>query len=291
MTAFGRHNETVNGKDISVELRSVNSRFFDCNVKITRAFSYLEEKIKPYFQSKGLSRGKLDVLIEINVVEKQSINISLDSAFAQGYINALKRLRDEFGLLDDISVMGVAQNRDLFSVTKAQSDAEGDFADLSVVLGKAYEKFLVMREAEGSNLKANIVEKLEKVKTLVANIEDLSTDDIDGYREKLAQRLRTMLSDNKLTFDENRILTESAIFADRIAIDEEIVRLSSHFKSFDEFLTMEEPAGRKIDFLLQEINRETNTIGSKCSNSKIARIIVEIKSELEKIREQIQNIE
>ena len=291
MTAFGRHNEIVNDKDITVELRSVNSRYFDCNVRIPRSFSYLEERIKPYFQGRGLSRGKLDVFIEINVLKQQTVNISLDSSYTQGYLNALRRLRDEFNLKDDISVMSVAQNRDIFSLTKPQSDADRDFADLSVVLDAAYEKFIAMREAEGQNLKADIIEKLKKIKALVAKIAKLSGEDIGGYREKLAERLRLMLSDNKITLDENRIITEAAIFADRISIDEEVVRLSSHFKSFDEFLNIDEPTGRKIDFLLQEINRETNTIGSKCSNSQIARIVVEIKSELEKIREQIQNIE
>jgi len=291
MTAFGRHSDTINGKEITVELRSVNSRFFDCNVRITRSFGYLEEKIKPYFQSKGVSRGKLDVFIEINVIEKQTVNIALDSSYAKGYINALQRLRDEFGLKDDISVMSIAQNRDIFSVTKPADDIERDYKDLCVVLDAAYEKFVSMREKEGANLKLDIIVKLQKIKELTQSITQISTEDISGYRDKLAERLRVMLSDNKLTFDENRILTEAAIFADRIAIDEELVRLSSHFKSFDEFINAEEPIGRKIDFLLQEINRETNTIGSKCLNPQIARIVVEIKSELEKIREQIQNIE
>lgn len=291
MTAFGRHKDIVGGKDITVEIRSVNNRYFDCTAKISRAYSALESKIKPYLQSKGISRGKVDVYVGVEVVESEGIEVSLDTAYAKGYIEALQRLRDEFSLKDDISVMSVAQNRDIFKVKTPDEDMEKDWTDILQVFDVALANFFAAREAEGANLEKDIRAKLEGIKANVTEIEKVSLADIGGYRQKLEERLRQMLADNKITMDENRILTECAIFADRIAIDEELVRLRSHFDAFGDILAANEPVGRKLDFLFQEINRETNTIGSKCNNLGIAHIVVEVKTELEKIREQIQNIE
>lgn len=291
MTAFGRARATVGGKDITVELRSVNNRFFDCSVKLPRAFSFLEEKIKPYLQAASVSRGKVDVFITIDVIDSHTAEIALDEGYAAAYLNALRRLGDTFGLKDDISIMTVAQNRELFLVKKGEEDAEKDWAELRTVLDEALAKFLAAREREGRNIEKDLCEKVALIQEKVNEIEALSLEDTKTYREKLEARLREMLSDNRIVFDESRILTECAVFADRVAIDEELVRLRSHFDGFEEILRSGEPVGRRLDFLVQEMNRETNTIGSKCQNATIARLVVDIKCEIEKIREQIQNIE
>ena len=291
MTAFGRARQTVGGKDITVEIRSVNNRFFDCSVKLPRAFSFIEERIKPHLQAAGITRGKVDVFIGIDVVDTPDANIAIDEGFAGAYIAALRQLRDAYSLPDDISVMTVAQNRDLFIIKKPDEDIEKDWADISVVLDAATERFISGRVREGENIEADLVSKVAAIKTRVDDIEKLSEADTVSYREKLEARLREMLSDNRIVFDENRILTECAVFADRIAIDEELVRLRSHFDGFEDILRSSEPVGRRLDFLVQEINRETNTIGSKCQNASIAKLVVDIKCEIEKIREQIQNIE
>ena len=290
MTAFGRARATVGGKDITVEIKSVNNRFFDCSVKLPRAFSFLEERIKPHLQSASVSRGKVDVFVSIDVVDSPDVEIALDEGYAEAYIKALRRL-EAFGLPNDISIMTVAQNKDLFLVKKSEEDTEKDWADLRTVLDEALARFLAAREREGENIRRDLCEKIEAIRENVDRIETLSLSDIGTYRAKLEQKLREMLSDNRIVFDENRILTECAIFADRIAIDEELVRLRSHFDGFSDILASSEPVGRRLDFLVQEINRETNTIGSKCQNSDIARLVVDIKCEIEKIREQIQNIE
>ncbi len=291
MTSFGRARDTVAGKDITVEIKSVNSRYFDCNVKISRMYGFLEEKIKSYMQTNGLSRGKVEVYVGVDVIDSVGGEVLYDSAYAASYLNALYRLRDEFGLKDDISVMRLAQNRDIFTVKKPEDDLEGDWRDIREVFDRALDAFVAGRESEGANLEADIRQKMDGIQKIVNEIEILSVADIAEYQGKLEQRIRQLLGDNQIEIDEQRILTECAIFADKIAIDEEIVRLRSHYKTFEEILTSTDPVGRKLDFLLQEINRETNTIGSKCNNAQIARYIVEVKSELEKIREQIQNIE
>lgn len=292
MTAFGRARKSIGGKDITVEIRSVNNRFFDCSVKIPRSFSFLEEKIKPYLQSKSVSRGKVDVYIGIDVINSPVPDITIDKGYATAYINALEELSQCYPILtDDISVMRVAQNHDIFVIRKSDENIEKEWADVREVLDEALERFIAARQSEGSNIERDIKNKVNNIIALTEKIESISSSDITGYREKLEARLRDMLSDNKLVFEESRILTECAIFADKIAIDEELVRLRSHFTAFDDILNSNEPAGRKLDFLLQEMNRETNTIGSKCQNASIARIVVDVKCELEKIREQIQNIE
>ncbi len=291
MTAFGRARASINGKDISVEIKSVNNRFFDCSVKLPRSFSYLEEKIKPYLQSKSISRGKVDVLISIDVINSALPDITIDEGYAEAYIKSLNLLAERFSLNNDISVMQIAQNRDIFVIRKPEEDAEKEWKDVQTVLDVAIERFIEGRINEGNNIESDIKGKISSISALVSQIEIISEQDTASYKQKLEARLREMLSDNKLVFDESRILTECAIFADKIAIDEEIVRLRSHFITFNDIISSNEPAGRKLDFLMQEMNRETNTIGSKCQNASIARIVVEIKCELEKIREQIQNIE
>ena len=291
MTAFGRARRTVGGKDVTVEIRSVNNRFFDCSVKLPRAFSFLEEKVKPHLQASGISRGKVDVFIGIDVIDTPDVSFAIDEGYAEAYISALRTLGEKFDLRNDISIMSVARNNDIFIVQKSEEDAEKDWRDVCEVLDEAVARFLEGRAREGANIEADLREKVESIRRMVSQISALSHDDIASYREKLEARLRDILSDNKITFDENRILTECAVFADRVAIDEELVRLGSHFDGFEQIVASDEPVGRKLDFLIQEMNRETNTIGSKCQNASIARLVVDIKCELEKIREQIQNIE
>jgi len=293
MTAFGRaRGLSASGtKDITAELKSVNSRFLDCSVRLPRTYSFLEEKVKAYLTQRGIVRGKIEVYIGVDILAQDGTKITLDRELTASYLDALRTLRDEFGLTDDISVMSVAANRDLFLVTKEESDLEEDWNDVRTVLGQAVDSFLAMREREGENLCTDILAKAEKIRECAAKVKVLSETDIDRYREKLDTRIRQLLGDYAIQIDEQRILTEVAIFADRAAIDEELVRLDSHFSALKEMLSSPEPAGRRLDFLMQEMNRETNTIGSKANNTEIAHLVVEMKNELEKIREQIQNIE
>ena len=283
MTAFARARKTVNGKDITAEIKSVNNRYLDCTVKISRMYSFLEDKIKQYVQANGISRGKLEIYI--------NVEIALDTAYAKSYIEALYKLRDTFGLTDDITVCKIASNRDIFNVKKPEDDIEGDWQDIKEVLDIALAEFLERRRIEGENLLRNIREKIENIKGFVAQIAENSERDTKEYASKLEERIVKFLDDKSIQIDEGRILTEVAIFADKIAIDEELVRLDSHFGAFEDIVASPEPAGRKLDFLVQEMNRETNTIGSKASNASTAHLVVNIKNELEKIREQIQNIE
>ena len=239
----------------------------------------------------SVSRGKVDVFVSIDVVDSPDISISIDEGYAAQYISALRSLAEKFSLTDDISVTKVAQNRDIFIQRAPEDDADKAWGELCEVLDAALEKFIAARVREGENIGADLLLKLDSIKAKVDEIEEFSKNDAQTYREKLETRLRDMLSDNRIVFDENRILTECAIFADKVAIDEELVRLRSHFDAFRKILEDDEPVGRRMDFLLQELNREINTIGSKASNSEITRRVVDVKCELEKIREQIQNIE
>lgn len=291
MTAFGRHRATIGGKEITAEIKSVNNRYLDCSVRMSRSYSFLEEKIKPYLLSRGILRGKVDVSITVETAASGSVSVSLDEGYARGYIAALRQLRDEFGLADDISVMTVARNPSLFTLKTPEEDAERDWQEILSVFSVAVDNFIAGREREGANLIADIRGKMDRIRGLVAEIGALSEADVKGYRSRLEERLRAVLSDNDIRMEESRILTECAIFADRVAVDEELVRLGSHFDAFEEIAASDEPAGRKFDFLLQEMNREINTTGSKCSDAAIARLVVEVKNELEKIREQVQNIE
>lgn len=293
MTAFGRATKSsaADGKNITVELKSVNNRYLDCSVKISRAYSFLEDRVKRYVQSKGISRGKLDIYVGVEVVENVGTTVDIDRAYAESYIEALKKLRDEFGLSDDISVMSVARNASIFVVEKPEEDAERDWLMIQPVIDEAVASFLKVRETEGERLKADILEKLEKIEGVAAVIKEHSESEISAYRQKFEERLKSLLSDNAVELNPNMVLTECAIYADRVAIDEELVRLGCHFDAMRDIFRSDEPVGRKLDFLMQEMNREANTIGSKAQSVEIAALVVDIKSELEKIREQIQNIE
>lgn len=291
MTAFGRAKLQSESKDITIEMKSVNSRYFDCSVKIPRAYIFLEERIKSYVQKHAIGRGKVDVFLTVNNHTAAGALVNLNTDLARSYLDALHRLRDEFDLADDISVMSVARNQDVFNLERAEEDLEEEWEIIRPVLDEAISGFVAMRAEEGKRVEEDIKSKIEQIRTFVDEIEKISLSDTVGYRDKLETRLRAILDDQGVTVDENRLLTECAIWADKIAIDEEIVRLRSHFTAFYDIIASSEPSGRKLDFLMQELNRETNTIGSKANNANIARIVVNMKGELEKIREQIQNIE
>lgn len=291
MTGFGRSRMAVDGLDITVEIKSVNSRFLDCNTKISRAYGYLEERVKPYLLSKGITRGKVDVWISVESLGAQETEIALDEGYLRGYLDALHTLRDQYGLRDDISVMSVAANREIFLVKRPEEDIERDWAAVRQVLDAAADAFLEVRAREGESLASDMLAKLASLRVLVERIEELSEKDVATYRERLAERIRDALADNQITPDETRLLTECAIHADKVAVDEETVRLRTHFDAFEKILGDGDAVGRRLDFLLQEMNREVNTTGSKCSDAAIAAIVVDAKCELEKIREQIQNLE
>ena len=291
MTAFGRAKYEGEEKNITVEIKSVNSRFYDCSVKMPRAYLPLEERIKNYVQKNAVSRAKVDVYITVDNHSSTAQKLDIDEAYAESYITALRALRDRFDLSDDISVMSVAKNSDIFKTTRLDTDIESEWELLSPVLDEAIADYTAMRTVEGEKAFSDLTSKLDLIKTYVNEIEAISKEDTVGYRDKLEARLRQILADNSVTVDESRLLTECAVWADKIAIDEELVRLRSHFGAFYDIAEAKEPSGRKLDFLMQEMNRETNTIGSKANNARIARIVVNVKGELEKIREQVQNIE
>ncbi len=291
MTAFGRAKCENEDKDIVVEIKSVNGRYFDCSVKLPRCYNPFEERIKAHIKQNAVSRGKVDVSISIQKHASDVSSVALDSEFASAYISALRQLRDEFSLKDDISVMSVAQNREIFSYEAEDEDIEREWERLCPVLDEAIAEYVKTRELEGERTEKDIKSKLEIVRENMKKVEELSKTDKIGYGDKLKARLTQLLEENGIEPDDQRILTEVAIYCDKIAIDEELARLESHLSAFDELCVSPEPSGRKLDFLMQEMNRETNTIGSKANNAKIARIVVDMKGELEKIREQIQNIE
>ena len=291
MTAFARAVGVGEQAGLIVEIRSVNNRYLDCSARIPRALAVPDEKIKPFLQSRGISRGKVDVTVSVDVQPTAQQYPTLNEEAVRAYLDVLYRLRDEFHLSDDISVMRVAQNGSLFTQEKPEADAEADWQRLLPVLTEAVDGFILAREQEGERLAQDLCDKLSHLRELVDQIEALSAKDIESYRHRLEERLRAILADNTITADENRILTECALHADRVAVDEELVRLRSHFVLFDQLMQSREPVGRKLDFLIQEMNREINTTGSKCSDADIAHLIVDAKNELEKIREQIQNLE
>ncbi|MBR2965183.1 MAG: YicC family protein [Clostridia bacterium] len=292
MTAFGRGRREYDTKDITVEIKSVNSRFFDCNVKMPRVYLALEEKIKSYVKQKAVGRAKVDVFVTVANKSAAVTDLAVDTELARSYLNALRGLSEELSVKDDVSVSTLVRlNPEILKSNAPDEDMDAAWEELLPALDEAIEGYVAMRTAEGAKLEADIKAKIEVVRGYSDEVEKISAEDTVGYREKLEARLRSILADNKITIDEQRVLTECAVWADKIAIDEELVRLRSHFDAFYNIIAMKEPSGRKLDFLMQELNRETNTIGSKANNAKIARFVVDMKGELEKIREQVQNIE
>ncbi|MBE6671219.1 MAG: YicC family protein [Ruminococcaceae bacterium] len=291
MTAYGRATGSAEGKEITAEIKSVNSRFLDCNIKISRMYSFLEDRVREYIQTKGIKRGKIDIYIGVDVLEKVGVELRLDEAYTESYIKALENLRDRFGLKDDISVMRIAQNRDIFAVVTPDEDMEKDWEVIRPVLDSAIDMFIAQREREGEKLKADLLIKKANLMEMADRIEKMSAECIEAYSAKLENRLRQVLEKHNIEIDSARILTECAIFADKVAVDEEVVRLRSHFDEFDKILENGGAVGKNMDYLLQEMNREVNTTGSKANDADMAHLVVNMKSELEKIREQIQNLE
>ena len=288
MTGYGRGEAVLNGRTITVELRSVNNRYLDCTVKLPRIYVFAEDAIKARVQQ-HISRGKVDVFISIGQSEAGDVKISVNKPVADGYYAALCALRDTYGLRDDISVGLLSRFQDVFLVEKTQEDLEAVSADLCQVLELALADFDAMREREGEKLLQDVRGRADTIAALTAQVEERAPGIVRDYRAKLEAKMAEVLQNTQL--EASRILTEAAIFADKVAVDEELVRLRSHLSQLEHMLSVGGAVGRKLDFLIQEFNREANTIGSKCGDIETARVVVDIKAEIEKIREQIQNIE
>ncbi len=288
MTGYGRSQQLIGGRDITVELRAVNHRYFECSVRTPRSYSYLEEKLKSYVQSR-VSRGKIDVGVTIQNVEVAATEVQINEPLAEAYLTALREMGKKLDIADDVTVTAMARFTDIFSVRRVQEDEDEIWALVEQVASEAVDRFLEMRATEGERLKQDILSRGAHIGEMVEIVKQRSPETLKNYRERLYQKLREILEDRQI--DDARVLTEAAVFADRIAVDEETVRLESHLASLEQILNSEGAVGRKLDFLVQEINREANTIGSKAQDLEIARVVVDIKSEVEKIREQVQNIE
>ncbi len=288
MTGYGRAVETVAGREITVEVRSVNNRYLDCTVKLPRLFSFaedaLKQKVKEY-----VTRGKVDVYVSVGASQTGDVSISLNRPVLEGYLTAMRMIASDYDVRDDISVNSLSRLPDVFTVEKSEEDEDVLKAGLVSVAEKALTAYNAMRQTEGLALENDLKAKAQNILSLVAKVEERSPVTVAEYRERLEAKMREVLESTSI--DEARILTEAAIFADKVAVDEETVRLRSHLKQLDTMLSSSEPIGRKLDFLMQEMNREANTIGSKGNDIEQARTVVEIKAELEKIREQMQNIE
>lgn len=288
MTGYGRSEQIVDGRAVIVEIKSVNHRYFEFSCRTTRGYSFLEEKLKSFLQGR-ITRGKVDAYISVEALESAQTQVLVNHSLAEGYVQALRELAERYGLRDDISVSTVSRYSDIFSVHKAPEDEEAVWNSVQQAAKEALKNFLAMREAEGERLRADVLSRAGTIMKLVDEIETRSPQTVAEYQERLRQKIQELLGDN--TVDEQRLLTETAIFADKVAVAEETVRLRSHFRQMEEMMKTDTPIGRKLDFLVQEMNREANTIGSKAVDSKIAYLVVDIKAEIEKIREQIQNIE
>ena len=288
MTGYGRAVETVNGREFTVELRSVNNRYLDCSVRLPRILTFGEEAVKQAVKN-AVSRGKVDVFITVRSEGGDEVQVTLNKSVLESYLAAMRQMVTEYDVTDDITVSAVSRLPEVFTLEKPQVDEEQLLADLMAVVAKAIEGYNAMRETEGQALDRDLRSRGNTIRELVSQVEAGNAQTVIDYRTRLENKLKEVLANTQL--DESRILTEAAIFADKVAVDEETVRLRSHLQQMDQMLTSGGAVGRKLDFLLQEMNREANTIGSKCTDVKLARVVVDIKAELEKIREQTQNIE
>ncbi|HIY32062.1 YicC/YloC family endoribonuclease [Evtepia sp.] len=288
MTGYGRGEAVLHDRAITVEVRAVNNRYLDCAVKIPRVYVFAEEAIKARVQSQ-VGRGKLDVFVTIDASAADQVAVTLNRPVADGYYAALTQMKETYGLAEPVSLSLLSRFPDVFLVEKAQGDADVIEGDILQVLDQALADFNAMRAREGAKLAEDIRAKGEAIAALVTQVEARSPETVAAYREKLRQKMQEVLENTQI--DESRILTEAALFADKVAVDEETVRLRSHLAQLGEMLQAQGPIGRKLDFLIQEFNREANTIGSKCSDVDLARVVVDLKGEIEKIREQVQNIE
>ena len=288
MTGYGSSKGIAEGFDVTVELKSVNNRYLETSVRLPRNFLFAEETVKSAVQ-KHISRGKVDVFITVNSSSVDDISVKVNRPLLENYLRAINSIADEYGLENDSTAMGISKLPDVLSVERNELDAEAISDGIGSVLEEALADYDRMREREGEKLKEDVHSRLRTIENYVSMIEKAAPETVLQYRNRLEQKMVEVLQDSSV--DEGRIIQEAAIFADRIAVDEETVRLRSHIAQLDSMLEAGSPIGRKIDFLVQEFNREANTIGSKCQNSDIAHIVVDLKSEIEKIREQIQNIE
>lgn len=288
MTGYGSASGSAQGFNISVELKSVNNRFLDTSVRIPRSFMFAEEAVKAAVQ-RHISRGKVDVFVTVDSAGTDEVCVKVNESLLKGYVAAVRQIAQEYGLNDDISAMSVARFPEVLTVEKADIDTETVAAAIGELTELALEDFDKMRLREGEKLRDDVLNRLQTIESLVSTVERSAPETVRAYQSRLEQKMQEVLGTAGI--DESRILTEAAIFADHIAVDEETVRLRSHMSQLKQMVEGSSPTGRKIDFLVQEFNREANTIGSKCQNSAIAHTVVDLKSEIEKIREQIQNIE
>ncbi|MBO5896100.1 MAG: YicC family protein [Clostridia bacterium] len=288
MTGFGRAQASVEGYNITVEIRSVNHRYFELYTKIPRTYSFLEEKVKALLQTE-IARGKVECSVQIEATADESVVVSMNEPLAKGYVDAVEQISKTFGIANDLTAMSVARFSDVLSISKAPVDEELLWSKVSPVVSDALKGFVDMRLAEGVKLSQDVLSRADIILDNVSYIEERSPETVKAYSEKLLERMKAVLGDTQV--DEARILTEAAIYADKVAVAEETVRLRSHIEQLHSMLESTEAVGRKLDFLVQEINREANTIGSKAQDVDIARRVIDIKAEVEKIREQIQNIE
>ena len=288
MTGYGRAQELLDGMNITVEIKSVNSRYLEFSPRIYKAYSFLEDKLKGYVSSL-ISRGKVECSVQIDALQTDDVIVEVNESLAAGYTRAIKSIAEKLGLEDDFTVSQLARHSDIFTVRKAPADEDKIWEDVKKVLQSATESFIEMRAAEGEKLREDILSRADLIIKYVEFIEKRSPETVKEYNEKLLQRMRELLGDADI--DRQRLLTEAAVFADKIAVAEETVRLRSHIDQLRKFAEAREPIGRKLDFLVQEMNREANTIGSKANDIEIAGTVINIKAEIEKIREQVQNIE
>lgn len=288
MTGYGRQEVVLSGKKITAEIKSVNHRFSDYSIRLPRHLMFLEDNIRK-LASSYITRGKIDIIINVENYEDTDKDIKLNEGLAKAYINALNELRDKFNLKDDISVMNVARYSEIFKTEMKQQDEQELWECVKKVFTDALEMFVSMRKREGERIYHDLKDRVTYMKSIATEIEKYAPQIVEEYQNRLYDKIKEVLQDKDI--DDVRVLTEVAIFADKVAINEELVRLSSHFDEYYVILDGQEPAGRKLDFLIQEINREVNTIGSKANNLLIAKKVVELKGEIEKMREQIQNIE
>ncbi|MBE6834680.1 MAG: YicC family protein [Ruminococcaceae bacterium] len=288
MTGYGRSHQIVDGMNITVEIKSVNHKYFEFNARVPRTFGFLEEKLKTYSQS-IISRGKVECYVSIEMPENENVEVAVNYALAEGYINALKNLSEKYSLRDDVSVTSVSRYPDVLTVHKLPEDEDKIWNAVKEVASEAISNFISMREKEGEKLCEDILSRADTIIECVSFVEERSPQTVTEYNEKLKARIRELIGD--VSVDEQRLLQEAAIYADKIAVAEETVRLRSHISQLREMFNSSEAIGRKMDFLVQEINREANTIGSKAQDVEITRKVIAIKGEVEKIREQVQNIE
>ena len=288
MTGYGRAEQERSGRDITVEIKSVNSRYFEYTSRMPRSFAFLDDKLKKLVNA-TISRGKTELALTVVNIGAPEASISVNLDLAKGYLDAIGEMSSALGVENDVTAGTLTRFSDIFTTRKAETDEEQLWADVKAVAEAAVENFVAMRAAEGEKLRADILSRLVYLEQAVGEIEQTSAERVQKYTEKLYAKLKALLEDTNI--DEARILTEAAIFADKTAVDEETVRLRSHISQLRGLTNGESPAGRKMDFLIQELNREANTIGSKCQNADIAHVVVELKAEVEKIREQIQNVE